>query len=75
MSGRRHEREAGSVKLSAIEADAGGWDIGPLTVCGRPVPSPRKGEFGTPEEALDAALARAKAFATQENLDLRLGDD
>jgi len=61
----------GEVDVSLVAAPAGGWDIASLRVKGREVPPTRKGEFKTEQEAGAAAIAKAKAFAELEGLDLR----
>jgi hypothetical protein len=61
----------GEIDVYLATAPAGGWDIQGLRVKGREVPPTRKGEFVTEQQAKDAALERAKAYAESEGLTLR----
>lgn len=63
--------KAGDIDVVLGAGPAGGWDIVAVRVKGREVPATRKGEFETEQEAKDAAIARAKAFAESEGLSLR----
>ena len=61
----------GEIEVSLIAGPAGGWDIQSVSVKGRKVPPTRKGEFDSEEDAKEAALSRAKAFAESEGLKIR----
>ncbi|WP_313278172.1 hypothetical protein [Stutzerimonas balearica] len=56
------------VDVSLVPGPAGGWDIASVHIHGTEVPPTRKGEFETEQEAKDAALARAAAFAKEQNI-------
>lgn len=61
----------GEIEAVLVSGPAGGWDIATVRVKGREVPATRKGEFSTEQEAKDAAIARAKAYAESEGISLR----
>ena len=61
----------GEIDVSLVAGPAGGWDIASVRVKGRQVPPTRKGEYESEQEAGEAAIAKAKAYAESEGLELR----
>jgi hypothetical protein len=61
----------GEIDVSLIAGPAGGWDIASIRVKGRQVPPTRKGEYESEQEAREASISKAKAYAESEGLELR----